>query len=155
MKILVFSDSHGNTAHMERAVELMRPDQVLHLGDVARDAQALARRFPQLPVTWVAGNCDGPGTGDPEQQLLTLEGRCILMTHGHRYQVKLSPYTAILAAKEAGAQILLFGHTHNAVCFREGGLWVMNPGSIRGPYSPSYGMILLDGEKTECALVPV
>lgn len=155
MKILVFSDSHGNTAHMERTVALMRPDQVLHLGDVARDAWALARRFPQLPVTWVAGNCDGPGTGDPEQQLLTLEGRRILMTHGHRYQVKLSPYRAILAAREAGARILLFGHTHNPVCFQEGGLWVMNPGSVLGSVSPTCGVILLEGDRTECALVPV
>ena len=31
MKLLVFSDSHGNVANMEDAVRREEPDQVLHL----------------------------------------------------------------------------------------------------------------------------
>lgn len=49
MKLLVFSDSHGNVANMEDAVRREEPDQVLHLGDVVRDADALRRRFPTFP----------------------------------------------------------------------------------------------------------
>ena len=53
MEILVLSDSHGKVDHMVRAVEQFHPRQVLHLGDCVRDAQALERQFPQLPVTMV------------------------------------------------------------------------------------------------------
>ena len=60
MEILVLSDSHGRVDHMVRAVEQFHPRQVLHLGDCVRDAQALERQFPQLPVTMVPGNCDWP-----------------------------------------------------------------------------------------------
>ena len=49
MKLLIFSDSHGNVANMEDAVRLERPDRVLHLGDLARDAQSLQEKFPGSP----------------------------------------------------------------------------------------------------------
>ena len=38
VKLLLFSDSHGNVANMADAVRLERPDRVLHMGDLARDA---------------------------------------------------------------------------------------------------------------------
>ena len=90
MEILVLSDSHGRVDHMVRAVEQFHPRQVLHLGDCVRDAQALERQFPQLPVTMVPGNCDWGQTGEPER-LLEIEGVRILMMHGHTRHVKSSP----------------------------------------------------------------
>ena len=48
MKLLVFSDSHGNIEHMRRAVEQERPDQILHLGDVMRDAVELSVAYPNI-----------------------------------------------------------------------------------------------------------
>ena len=44
------------------------------------------------------------------------------------------------AAREEKADILLFGHTHNAMTYYEDGLYVMNPGSCSG-YMASYGYI--------------
>ena len=111
MEILVLSDSHGKVDHMVRAVEQFHPRQVLHLGDCVRDAQALERQFPQLPVTMVPGNCDWGQTGEPER-LLEIEGVRILMLHGHTRHVKSSPMAAVYAAREYGADVLLFGHTH-------------------------------------------
>ena len=58
MKLLVFSDSHGNIEHMRRAVEQEKPDQILHLGDVMRDAVELSRSYPNIPLELVPGNCD-------------------------------------------------------------------------------------------------
>ena len=43
MNILVFSDSHGNTARMAEVVRREQPDQIFHLGDVSRDARALGQ----------------------------------------------------------------------------------------------------------------
>ena len=42
VKLLLFSDSHGNVANMADAIRLERPDRVLHMGDLARDAEELA-----------------------------------------------------------------------------------------------------------------
>ena len=39
MDILVLSDSHGAVAPMVRAVELAKPDLILHLGDCWRDGE--------------------------------------------------------------------------------------------------------------------
>ena len=39
MKVLILSDSHGNIEHMERAVELVNPRLIVHLGDCWRDAE--------------------------------------------------------------------------------------------------------------------
>ena len=53
MKILVFSDSHGNEDNMVRAVERERPstlDAIVHLGDGWRDAEALHRLYPRIPL---------------------------------------------------------------------------------------------------------
>ena len=61
MKILVFSDSHGNEDNMVRAVERERPstlDAIVHLGDGWRDAEALHRLYPRIPLEQVPGNCD-------------------------------------------------------------------------------------------------
>ena len=99
MKILVFSDSHGNLDNMIRAVAQEAPDQIFHLGDGWRDAQRLHARFPQLPFCHVPGNCDlQPGT--PAERLLEIQGKRILLCHGHTYGVKRSLTTAGFAAQE-------------------------------------------------------
>ena len=46
----------------------------------------------------------------------------------------------IYAAKEQGADILLFGHTHMPMTDCDEGLHIMNPGSCAG-YFASYGYI--------------
>ena len=155
MKLLVFSDSHGNTALMERETALQRPDMVLHLGDVVRDARALARRFPDVPMAYVPGNCDAYALDLPEKRLLEVEGKKLLMTHGHIYHVKSGIGTAVYAAREAQADVLLFGHTHQALCDRQGPLWILNPGSIRGNFHPTYGVITLENGVITCYTVAV
>lgn len=70
MKLVLFSDSHGNVANMADVVRLEHPDRVLHMGDLARDAEELARQFPDIPVTYVPGNCDGRRPDLPDEQVL-------------------------------------------------------------------------------------
>ena len=154
LKILVFSDSHGNTSFMEQAVEAERPDQILHLGDVVRDARALAERFPHIPLTYVYGNCDGLSAGEQAERVLELEGKRILMLHGHTRGVKAGIGGAVWAAREAEADVVLFGHTHEPLCDRAGPLWVVNPGSVRGYYLTTYAVITMEADGTlECHIV--
>ena len=148
MKIIVFSDSHGEVDAMEEIVHRAKPCLVLHLGDLCSDFEQLQQRLPTQAMQNVCGNCDG-FTQTPDRRVLRVEGRRILMMHGHRYGVKQSYGAAVFAAQEAQADILLFGHTHVAFCENLDGLWVMNPGSCRG-YHASYGVIDLENDKTLC-----
>ena len=54
MKILVFSDSHGNYDNLERAYEKEQPDVMLHLGDGEADFSRL-KQHAQLPQPAVFG----------------------------------------------------------------------------------------------------
>ena len=109
MRILVLSDSHGCVEPMERCVERVQPQVILHLGDCVRDAQRLEERYPDIPLLGVPGNCDYGGLDQPER-LTELGGVRILMMHGHTRRVKSGPMAAIYAARECGADILLFGN---------------------------------------------
>lgn len=152
MKLLVCSDSHGNLDYMRRAVELERPDQVLHLGDVTRDGQRLLEAFPGLALEQVRGNCDGWGDGFPEEKELFLGGKRIWMLHGHTYRVKLGIGLLTEEARSRGEDVVVFGHTHQPLCFLDGSLWVMNPGTIRGFPKATYGLIELEAGKINCRM---
>ncbi|MBM6937557.1 metallophosphoesterase family protein, partial [Pseudoflavonifractor phocaeensis] len=101
MKILVFSDSHGNTKTMMELVERHKPDRILHLGDVVRDAYTLREAFPDIPLDLVRGNCDG-WLPEPEELHVTLEGRKLFLCHGHTYHVKYDWGEAAIAARAEG-----------------------------------------------------
>ena len=75
---------------MERCVERVQPQVILHLGDCVRDAQRLEERYPDIPLLGVPGNCDYGGLDQPER-LTELGGVRILMMHGHTRRVKSGP----------------------------------------------------------------
>lgn len=149
MKILVFSDSHRSLSGMYAAIDLHKPQQVIHLGDMMSDAEEVAEHYPMLPFCLVPGNCDGWGAAVPVKKEIKLGGKSILLSHGHRWGVKSGCGAAIADARAVGADILLFGHTHVPLCRRlEDGLWMMNPGPARS----SYGLIELEGGTISCTL---
>ena len=152
MKLLVFSDTHGDVEHMERAVRREKPDLVLHLGDLCRDFEELQSRLPRQTMQNVSGNCDGFSL-TPDQRVLQVGGKRLLMTHGHRYHVKSSYTSAVLAAREAEADLLLFGHTHIPFCEEEDGLWILNPGACQGRRG-TYGRIQIAGGAVSCEICP-
>lgn len=156
MKLLILSDSHGDVGTMLEIVERERPSEIFHLGDCVRDAESLSYACPGIRVIMVPGNCDG-WTGMSERLLLEREGVRILLAHGHRWHVKSGAGAALADARACEADILLYGHTHQAVCSREeDGLWRMNPGPAGGVYAPAtYGVILLEDGKISCQIKPV
>lgn len=152
MKCLVFSDSHGKLDYMRQAIEAEKPDKVLHLGDVVRDARELRREFPTLEMEIVRGNCDGYSgdESEPEELETFMGGKRIWMLHGHTYQVKLGIGTLLYEARARGVDVVLFGHTHEPLCFLEGNLWVMNPGTVRGLPQATYGVIEVENGAVKC-----
>ena len=148
MTVLVLSDSHGNVGNMIRAVEQVQPDRVLHLGDCQRDLTALEREFPALPMEGVPGNCDW-GSCDQPERLLELGGVRIFMLHGHTRNVKSSPMAALYAAKEYGAQVLLFGHTHVPLVDNDGSLLTLNPGAVGDRLHPTCGILTINNGRAD------
>lgn len=139
MKLLIFSDSHGNVDNMIRAVKQTHPDMILHLGDVMRDGEKLHELFSDIPFEQVPGNCDY-NIFDPPEKMLLIEGKRILMCHGHTLRVKETLLTAMYAALERNADIFLFGHTHRVFCETRNGVSMLNPGSIGNYAYPTYGI---------------
>ena len=153
MKFIVFSDSHGDVDHMIRAVRLENPALCFFLGDGEYDLTRLQRRFPSLPVNAVRGNCDLRSTL-PRALTCAAGGVRIFATHGHLFGVKHDPIYRELceAALAENADVVLFGHTHEPFRDRTMGMELLNPGSIGPTTRPSYGLILLDGDRVETAV---
>ena len=132
MRVGVFSDSHGDHEALDELLERMGAlDAVCFLGDVARDAEHLRERLaamPNQPVLYaVRGNTDYYSTCTlPWDLLIELGGVRIYMTHGHRL---VSLMNLAYKAQECGAQVALFGHTHQALCETVQGVLLLNPGS--------------------------
>ncbi len=159
MKILVFSDSHGNTDAMREALLTHKgsTDLVYFLGDGIRDASLVLSEFPEIPRVLLLGNCDSPfaaytaGVPAEREDLRTLDGVKILAMHGDAAGVKHGTERLLYRASEAGAHLALFGHTHtplNTFAARpfdpERRVLLFNPGSIGGP-AHSYGVIYVVG----------
>jgi len=95
-------------------------------------------------VIAVRGNCDFCSTS-PNVETITLEGKKLFITHGHTYNVKSGLLNLSLAAKESGADLVIFGHTHNPTNLYDDGVYFLNPGSLRG-LRGSYALVDV-GEK--------
>lgn len=139
MRVLVMSDTHGEDFGLrwllEECWKLTGPiDVYVHCGDGAMDFQRVENfiraRDGRAILYQVKGNCDF-GVDLPEVTELTLGGVKLLLTHGHRFQVK-STYTPLdVEAHHRGCAAALFGHTHQPYIGQHRTLLV-NPGSARG-----------------------
>lgn len=87
MKVLVFSDSHGNETNMITAIEQETPDMVLHLGDCWEDVQELRWIYPELAIEQVPGNCDDVPLEELER-VIQVAGYRLAFCHGHSRGVK-------------------------------------------------------------------
>ncbi|MFA4885189.1 MAG: metallophosphoesterase [Desulfotomaculaceae bacterium] len=154
LRVIVFSDSHGRLDNAVKALkETGRVDLVLHAGDLYRDAVALAEETG-LPVKAVLGNCDKM-SGGPEEELIDLAGRRILLTHGHIGWSKHWHDKILERARETGAEAVVFGHTHKAEVIKEDGVLFFNPGSIGKPRDqarPSYGVLEINEDGIEASI---
>ncbi len=152
MRIVVFSDSHYNVSRMEKVLNtIIGIDAVIHCGDGKSDLDEVAENHPNIKFYGVRGNCDNAFSKGEE--LLTIEGKNIFVTHGHLYNVKTEiewDYPTLRdKGRELGADAVVFGHTHIPYNKNWGDIVVMNPGSIK--YSGTYGVIEIEGGKLKTA----
>lgn len=158
MQLLVLSDSHGRADRVREAVSRCRGvDMILFLGDGLRDLSILDPASA-LRLCTVRGNCDGYSflsDDTPEERFLALDEYHILMMHGHTHGVKGGMSRAVSCAAARGADLLLYGHTHEPMAtYLPAGtvvgdtvlakpMYVFNPGSLGAPRwgEPSYGRV--------------
>ena len=136
IRALILSDIHGETTTLrwllEEVWKQVGPiDAYICLGDGVRDfdnAEAFIRQRDEHATMYaVRGNCDFTAA-HPDRLVIHLGGLKIYLTHGHIHRVKGGLDYLRSAAREAGADIALYGHTHRAnVEYTTP--WLLNPGA--------------------------
>ena len=133
MRIIVYSDTHGSfSAHAEIFRRNENADAFIFLGDGERELDKIKALYPDKTVVNVAGNCDYCLTS-LQTDIFMAKNIKILFSHGHTFGVKYSLDRIYYKAKEIGAKIVLFGHTHCRYYSYEDGVHILNPGSASCP----------------------
>ena len=145
VRIGVVGDSHGDFAAMRQVADLAGSVDIwLHTGDFCRDGLYLASLSP-APLLAVAGNCDAGGAAKPDE-FFEMAGFFIWMTHGHRHGVKQDTQDLADWAGRYEADIVIYGHTHQAATWSQSGIHFFNPGSVFQPrrgQQRSFGLLEL------------
>lgn len=129
-KILIVSDSHGQTTELEqiKALHENEVECMIHCGD--SELQATDKAISGFLT--VRGNCDYDA-GYPHDIIHEISGYRIFITHGHKYSVKSSLMNLTYKAIEQNANIVCFGHSHILGAEQVQGMLLINPGSLRLP----------------------
>lgn len=159
MKVLIVSDTHGSHRNLEKVIERTEGiDLLIHLGDT-EGKEDYIEALVDCPAYIISGNNDF-FSDSPREKEFMLEGRHVFITHGHAYYVAIDEERLREAAKDRGADIVMYGHTHRPSCSDEDGILVLNPGSIAYPRQygrkPTYMVMEIEeGKKPEVQIMYV
>ena len=132
MKVLVVSDTHGRDESLEMAVALEQPfDYLIHCGDV-EGREFFIEALAECPCTIVAGNNDF-FSRLPREDEFYIGNKKAFITHGHKYSVSMTKEQILEEGKVRGADIVMFGHTHQPYFEQKDGITLLNPGSLSYP----------------------
>jgi putative phosphoesterase len=179
VKLGIVSDIHGNLAGLEKALAVMGPvDELLCLGDsiyqyrFSNEVIALLKTIGARTILGnheevflseagaQARNQDGVErelvafvADQPHRRMLTYGEKTVLMIHSTPWEPRgeyIYPHNEKLALfAEAGADFVLYGHTHAEVVRRIGDVVVVNPGSA------GEGRYTSDGLTLSCAVLDI
>jgi len=162
VRVIVLADTHAPRrwrACPPRVAEQLRgADLILHAGDVCT-AAVLAELEQYAPVVAVLGNNDGPDVarwGAAETAELELEGLRVAMVHDAG---AAASRLARMRRRFAGADLVVFGHSHIPLDQSGFGLRIFNPGSPtdrrREPYGTLGVLRIESGALVQATIVPV
>ena len=157
MRAIVLSDSHGDTASLERAIASVGEkniDMIIHLGDIARDVDYLESLYYPIKVISVMGNNDF--RDGIYERAIEFDSHKIFICHGHTLGVSYGTEKLEALARQKGCEAALFGHTHHASLQKcEDGLIVLNPGSVSRPRGgrPSFAVLESENGKLKAAII--
>lgn len=160
MRIGILSDSHGRTAAVVRAIDLLRgggAEFFIHCGDVG--SEQVLDLLAGLPAAFVTGNTDydrdallryGRAIGVegyiPSADL-TLGGKRIAVTHGDDGRL----LQRLVVSQDY--DYVLHGHTHLRRDERHGRTRILNPGALHRALTKS--VALLDTESDDVRFLTV
>lgn len=148
MQALIFSDSHRDFSCLyDTIIKYPKIDLIIHAGDIHRDVEDIMSVFPRIPCAYVLGNNDYSVWDVPFDRFFEFGGKKIFLTHGHNYTVKMSPSRVIKKAKDMGADICIFGHTHKQYLNNDG-ILTINPGAAY----KGYALLTVDGDDIRAEL---
>ena len=154
-RVLVFSDSHGDVSGMCKVIErIIGVSLIVHCGDYSKDAVFLRKAYPDIPVISVKGNNEYGFTLDEPSEIIEIDKVKIFVTHGHHENVKSGIDTLVNRAVLNDCNVCLFGHTHKALCTKEKGILVLNPGSAKG-FGGTYGVLEIENSKPRGAYLNI
>nr|WP_249316901.1 metallophosphoesterase [Bacillus sp. FJAT-50079] len=144
--MLIVSDNHGDRTVLKKLHDkyINEVDAMIHCGDseLPADDPALA----QFSV--VGGNCDLDARFSDELSL-DVKGTTVYVAHGHLLQIKSTLLNIAYRAKEVGASIACFGHSHLLGVELLDDILFLNPGSIslpRGGNDKTYALVELNND---------
>jgi putative phosphoesterase len=157
LEVGVISDTHG-LVRPEALRALEGSAVILHAGDIGGN-DVLEQLGRLAPVIAVRGNTDGGWARLlPERRLLELSGAAVLLLHD-RALVGPEPFAERGAdgrAAAAGDRVIVFGHSHQPLARRRGGVLWFNPGSAgprRFSLPVSLGRLLIEGGRVRRRLI--
>ena len=172
MRVGIVSDIHCNTAGLLAGLRLMGDvDELICLGDSIweyRFSNEVAAILRERGAHTILGNHEEgffgpqgmrarqrPGSdpalmdwlaGRPHRVELTLAGKRLLLVHSTPWEPRgayIHPNSTLLDRfAEADADFVLYGHTHQQVVHRVGGVTVINPGSAGDARDSRNGRLL-------------
>lgn len=146
MKVVVFSDPHGDKKVVERILNWNKDSKhFLSLGDTELPQDYLMDNN----VTLVMGNHIGDA-GFVYERVVEIEGLRIFMTHGHKYNVHRTLDLLVDTARSNKYDLVLFGHTHILEIEHVGKVQFLNPGSCARPRNtlpPTYAVLDITDKK--------
>lgn len=162
MKIIILSDSHGDSATMCDVIDKERPGMIIYLGDGIADTEALNVSFPNIELIKNLGNVDSHTIDENWIKITEICGKRFLMTHGHTFFTERDfTQTGMAEARSNilkymginNIDITLHGHIHEPFlcrCQMESSRrrWIMCPGRIGRNTSketkiPTYGALVI------------
>ena len=153
----VVSDTHGYLN--PKVPELLAGvEHILHAGDIG-DAGIIAELARIAPVTTVRGNNDrtGPESLFPEEVTVELDGWNFFLTH--EVKVPKGPDDPSMETyRKAGADVVVFGHSHIALQRQIGTVLFFNPGAAgkrRFKVVPSIGTLELKEGRVTGTIIPI
>jgi len=159
MIIGVLSDTHSLTIPGSLIERFKSVDLIIHAGDIC-DIHTLQLLKKIAPTKAVQGNMDELAVKKklPLKEIIVCGNVRIGVTHGHIGDTREALKNAMSSFKDDKMDVVIFGHSHKALCEQVGATLYFNPGSpndmSKAKFS-SYGLISIEAGKIKAEIVRV
>lgn len=135
MKAIFFSDIHGITTNLkkiEEKINALNPDYIVVLGDIygpnKQDNEYIYNFLMNYKekLILIAGNCDDYNALFVDEMLFNIDGKTVLLNHGHIYNYDKG-------SKVENSNIFIYGHKHIPYVRNKDGVTYICVGSISLP----------------------